>query len=78
MDLSNKSKKGQEEGGGFSTAIGLVILVVAVIIIIPLIQRQTAFASDLSEATACYTSIVGSILSSEETRAKCSIRDYIV
>lgn len=78
MKLSIKSKKGQEEGGGFSTAIGLAILVVAVIILVPLIYRQIAFTSDLSEATSCYTSIVGSILSSEETRAKCPIRDYIV
>ena len=78
MKLAIKSKKGQEEGGGFSTAIGLVILVVAVIIIVPLIQRQTAFASDLSEATACYTSIVGIPGASGETGAKCPIRDYVV
>jgi len=72
------NKKGQEESGGFSTAIWLIILVVSIVIFVPLLYKQQAFASDLSEATACYTSIIGSILSSEETRAKCPIKDYRV
>lgn len=78
MKFAIKNKKGQEEGGGFSTAIWLVILVVSIVIFVPLLYKQEAFASDLSESTACYASIVGSVLSSEETRAKCPIKDYTI
>ena len=49
------NKKGQEESGGFSTAIWLIILVVSIVFFVPLLYKQQAFASDLSEATACYT-----------------------
>ena len=72
------NKKGQEEEGGFSTAIWLAIIVVALIIFVPFIYKQETFASQLSETAACYASIAGSIFSSEESVAKCPIRDYNV
>ena len=78
MKLAIQNKKGEEEGGGISWAIGLAILVVAIIIFVPLIYKEQIFASELSEDAACYASIAGSILSSGETGAKCRIRDYTV
>ncbi len=76
MILKITNKKGQEEGGSFSTAVWLAVLVLAIIIIVPLIYREQAFASELSENTACYTSIAGMIGSSGETGAKCPIKYY--
>ena len=74
-----KSKKGQEEGGGgFSTAIWLVILVVGILIFILFIYKNVALAGQLSEDTACYTTLIGSMLSSEELVAKCPVQEYVV
>lgn len=73
-----KNRKAQEaESGGFSTAIWFVLLVIGLAILILLIWKELAFGQELSESAACYTSIVGSMLSSEETRAKCPIKDYL-
>jgi|GEM_PF-4472594 hypothetical protein len=73
-----KNKKGQEESPGIPTAIWLAILVIAIIIFVPFIYRQQLFASQLSEDTTCYTSIVGVPGESGETGAKCPIKDYII
>ena len=79
MKLAIQSKKGQAaEGGGYSTAIWLAILVVAIVIIVPFIHEEEIFASQLSEDAACSVSIAGTPGSSGETGAKCPIRDYTV
>ena len=76
MKLIISNKKGQEESGGFPTAIGLGLLAVGAVVLILLVKQETLFASDLGDAAACYTSIIGSMFSSEETTTKCPVANY--
>lgn len=74
MQLKIRSKKAQDEGGtGFSQATWLALIVVAIIVLIPVIYKETAVASDLTDTAACYASLV-----SPDSTAKCPITDYTI
>lgn len=74
MQIKIKGKKAQDEGGtGISQATWLALIVVAIIILIPVIYKETAVASDLTDTAACYASLL-----SPDSTAKCPIVDYTI
>lgn len=74
MKLKIKGKKAQDEGGtGISQATWLALIVVAIIVLIPIIYKETAVASELTDTAACYASLL-----SPDSTAKCPIVDYTI
>ena len=69
-----KNKKGQEESGTH-VPFGLIILLVATLLLIYLVYKETKLASDVGETTACYTSIIGSMFKTEEATNQCPVTD---
>ena len=68
----------EEEGGGFPQVIGLVILVVGTFILAGIVGEETLFAKEAGKYGLCYSSIIESYFSTEETTTKCPITHYKV
>lgn len=68
----------EEEAGGFPQVIGLIILVVGTITLVILIGNETLFAKEAGKYGLCYSSIIESYFSTEETTTKCPVTHYKV
>ena len=68
----------EEGGGGFPQAIGLIILVVGTIAMVYLVGNETLLAKEAGKYGLCYSSIIESYFSTEETTTKCPITHYKV
>lgn len=74
MQIKIRGKKAEEEGGiGISQATWLALILIAIIILVPVIYKETAFASELTDTAACYASLL-----SPDSTAKCPIVDYTI
>lgn len=73
-----KYKKAQEDvaGGHMLVVIGFIILVLGTFTLMGIIKKETDISSNLEDTAECYTSIIGSMFSSKETKVKCPLTYY--